>query len=227
MRKRSAFAYGVLYASQLLRPVLNGFGCRLDTNETVYAALCALIGLAAAVATRAEAGAEKSAARNVADLLLIPVAFWNFVLCVRVSVNPAALLCMLVSFGCCLIVSLTNNHRLVFKSLSAVLAILLILPTLLVSFASWFGATKVVRSVDAPSGSLYAEVIVHDQGALGGSVEVAVSRRIAETPVFTLSARQETVYDGPWRDFRDMDLYWKDDACLVIDSTAYPVGGAG
>ena len=223
MGNRNRIAYLLMYASQALLPLLALLGLRLDTNAYVYAALCALLALAAAVLTRLSAGEEKSALRSVTDLLLIPLAFLNLLFGYWACEKPAVLLFGFIGFGCCLVVSLSNNRQLVFKCFSAVLAVLLVLPTLLILFAAAFVEVSVVRTVDSPSGKRYAEVVDVDQGALGGSTLVNVVRRIASPPLFTLSAKPETVYEGPWGLFEEMEIYWKDDACLVIDGRTYQI----
>lgn len=80
-----------------------------------------------------------------------------------------------------------------------------------------FGQTTVVQTVESPDGAYYAEVIDIDQGALGGDTVVDVYEKV----FLNISKKSQRVYHGDWGEFRNMEIYWKDEHCLVINSTEY------
>ena len=87
-----------------------------------------------------------------------------------------------------------------------------------------FGQNTVVQSVESPNGIYYAEVIDSDQGALGGDTLVDVyENKGIDTLIFKISKEPQRIYHGDWGEFYDMELYWKDDYCLVINSVEYTI----
>ena len=88
-----------------------------------------------------------------------------------------------------------------------------------------FGSNTVVKTVDSPDGSQYAEIISVDQGALGGSTVVNVNKynKNLSLLLFNISKKPNRVYIGEWGEFEDMDIYFKNEECLVIDGTEYEI----
>ena len=80
------------------------------------------------------------------------------------------------------------------------------------------GEDTVIQTLHSPDGSRYAEVIDSDQGALGGDTLVRVYKYKT-----LFKDRGEIVYKGEWREYEDMEIYWKDDDTLVINSKEYPI----
>lgn len=85
-----------------------------------------------------------------------------------------------------------------------------------------FGQNTVVQSAKSPNDTYYAEVIDSDQGALGGDtlVEVYENKGI-NTFVFNITKNPQRIYYGEWGEAQNMQIYWKDDNCLVINSVEY------
>ena len=82
------------------------------------------------------------------------------------------------------------------------------------------GSTTVVKTVESPDGSYYAQVIDDDQGALGGATIVNVfNSRKLDLILFEIQKKPQTVSYGPWGIYTKMKIYWKDNHCLVINST--------
>ena len=107
--------------------------------------------------------------------------------------------------------------------LALVIFVLTVLPVTFFGFISLifrnFGENTVVQTVESPDGAYYAEVIDSDQGALGGDTIVDVYEKV----FFNISKKSQRVYQGDWGEFRDMEIYWKDEHCLVINSTEYTI----
>lgn len=84
-------------------------------------------------------------------------------------------------------------------------------------------ANTVVRTVGSPSGQYYVEVIDSDQGALGGDTRVELNERVLDLGVFGILKKPRRLYTGHYGEYMDMEIYWKDDSCVVIDSVCYSV----
>ena len=86
------------------------------------------------------------------------------------------------------------------------------------------GENIVVQTVESPNGTYYAEVINSDQGALGGDTLVDVTEnKKFDALIFTISKKSKRVYHGEWGEFEDMEIYWKNENCLVINSVEYMI----
>ncbi len=128
----------------------------------------------------------------------------------------------------CFYLAVRHVKPLAVKVTALVLAGLMLVPVgffgfLTVVFGS-FGQNTVVRTEESPDGQRYAELIDSNQGALGGDTLVEVYRRGGfNAIVFSVSPKPQTVYIGPWGEFEFMELYWKNDTCLVINGREYTV----
>lgn len=82
----------------------------------------------------------------------------------------------------------------------------------------------VIQTIDSPNGKYYAQVIDDDQGALGGSTIVSVyENKDFNTILFQIRKKPNNLYYGRWGEFYDMQAYWKDETCLVINSVPYQI----
>jgi hypothetical protein len=107
------------------------------------------------------------------------------------------------------------------------LAVGSILTVLLLLFAAFVGLLSmvfaplkpvktVIQTLPSPGGTYEARVIDVDEGALGGSTIVEVERN-------SCLARPKQVYVGEWGEYETMEIYWKNDDCLVINGKEYGV----
>ena len=87
-----------------------------------------------------------------------------------------------------------------------------------------FGVTEVVRTVPSPDGTKTAEIIVNDEGALGGSTVVDVRRGPDLNLGFARFCRlPQRVYLGDWGEFEEMTVEWVDADTLMIDGVEYGI----
>ena len=117
------------------------------------------------------------------------------------------------------------------KAMPILLILLLILSVLIVflvcilgpfvAVLKDFSKKTVVQTIPSPSGKYYAQVIDHDQGALGGNTIVEVYKK--SNP----KAKPQTIYDGEWGEYKTMEIYWEDDNCLVINGIQYKIENTG
>ncbi len=110
----------------------------------------------------------------------------------------------------------------VFSAIIALLALILVpiicFAVFMVTFFGSIGEDTVIQTLPSPDGTRYAEVIESDQGALGGDTVVRVYK---SNTLF--KGRGEIVYRGEWREYEDMEIYWKDDGTLVINDVEYAI----
>ena len=132
---------------------------------------------------------------------------------------------MLICAGCCCRMTVGYFGTRAVTVVSTVLAsVLLAVGGFIGILALIWGENTVVKAVDSPSGAYYARVVDADQGALGGNTLVYVydSRKL-DAGLFDITKRPTRVYLGEWGAFKNMDIYWESDECLIINSRRYPL----
>ena len=80
----------------------------------------------------------------------------------------------------------------------------------------------VVKSVDSPNGTYYAQVINSDQGEMGGDtiVKVYVTKEF-DAGIFKISRKPLRLYVGAKDEYKTMELEWIGEDRLRIDSKEY------
>lgn len=125
--------------------------------------------------------------------------------------------------GCCFFLSVRHGKPFWLKEFSFVLSFISIIPILFITLVSMtlgdFSQVTVVKTVESPEGKYYANVVDVDQGALGGNTLVEVDQ-IPVINAFLFKIRKEPirVYTGDWGEYKNLQIYWKNDNCLVINS---------
>lgn len=110
------------------------------------------------------------------------------------------------------------------KAVSIALSAISILPVLFALALIEIGSDTVTQSLVSPQGGYYAEVVAVNQGALGGDTVVYVyENKGVDLLAFRIYKSPERIYMGEWGEFEDMNIYWKDEQCLVINSAEYSV----
>jgi hypothetical protein len=104
----------------------------------------------------------------------------------------------------------------------------MVLPIWFLSFIALifgnFGQNTVVQAVESPNGKYCALVIDSNQGALGGDTLVDVYENSGFNAIlFEIKKKPQRVYFGDWGEFEDIQIYWKDNNCLVINSVEYDI----
>ena len=145
-----------------------------------------------------------------------------------ISESSWVILFSLVSASCMCSLAINAIRFRVISIAVLVLTILLSIPAGLLNglvvFFSDFGYSEVVQSIDSPNKQMIAEVIVDDEGALGGDTRVTISeRRRVDLLVLQISKKPQNIYRGEWGEEKRIEVYWKDDSCLVINSKEYIV----
>ena len=135
---------------------------------------------------------------------------------------------VLISAVCCCCLTVKYIKALAFKIVTLVLFAFIILPIGYFGFFAFIfgnlGQTTVIKTVESPSGKYYAQVIDSDQGALGGDTLVDVYQDCGiNALIFKIEKKPQRIYFGDWGEFNNMQIHWKDDNCLVINSVEYKI----
>lgn len=190
-------------------------------NYTVFAAVTAAASAAETVLCTLKKHKPHIIYALSAPLSLINIVFYAFKGC-----SLPALICLIISFGCVCITTVTNSEPRRLKIICLILTVMMILPATIISLLIFtfglIGQTTVMKTLHSPDGTYYAAVLNVDQGALGGDTVVNVHKNCdIDLPVLRISKKPKRVYLGEWGEFNDMNIYWKDEHCLVIYSTEY------
>ncbi len=138
-------------------------------------------------------------------------------------------LAIILSILFCSIITFSKKMKPAEKWIEGAVMILLFLPVIVVTVAlnilfGDFGSVWIERTEYSPSGNYYAQVVVVDQGALGGNTCVDVyENKGVDIFYFVICDEPKRVYWGNWSDHINFDLTWNGDKNLVINCVEYPV----
>lgn len=218
----SLFALTVLFPAGRLLCALVGYQFLLFSNTGFAVALALLSVCAVVVSFLSKEGIGRIA--GVFAVLLPVLALINSLFLIFANVNAFGVLGLVVAFGCscCLTVKCVKSMEL--RIIALVVAGTLAVPTVFLGFIMLLfgsiGQNTVVRTVDSPGGTYYAQVIDSDQGALGGDTLVNVyEHKKLNAILFTIQKKPKRVYTGDWRAYENMQIYWRNDNCLVINGS--------
>ena len=195
----------------------------------VFTVVTAIIAFGAMVFSNATKDKTQRNGLNILIYLLTPLSVVNAFLCIMECKNPLVVISCVVCVLCCFALTAMGGEKMIVKIAVILLSGVMLIPVGFVGLFALiignFGQNTVVKTVESPNGIYYAEVINSDQGALGGDTIVNVRRDRTFNALFvTIEEKTKRVYLGEWGTYVDMDIYWKDDECLVINSKEYEVG---
>ncbi len=231
MKKASTILCFILFLLVILLPLGVGLGACFGytfalANDLAFAAMTAVAAVAAAVLLGKKHTCIENKTASVLLALAAPFSLINTVFYLLKAPGVFVVVCMLVCIcGCCYLAVRYAKPKLL-KIISLSLSALMLVPIGFLVFISLifgnFGQNTVVQSVSSPNGAYYAEVVDSDQGALGGDTLVDVYTNSGiNALIFKIAKKPQRVYCGDWGDYKTMDIYWKDDHCLVINDTEH------
>ncbi len=230
MKKAFKILVFTLLALLSLEPVatlvLAGFGYKLRLSiYPVYSIIIAAVAIAALVFAFALDGKIGSPC-SVATAVLPFVATVGGVFIILRSDSSLCTVCMTASFLACFIITAKACDFEAVKIAALVLAVafaVLAIGFCLLADVFSFGANTVVNSVASPDGKYIAEVIDSDQGALGGDTFIEVKGNCIDLGFATLHKYPERIWEGDWGDWEGMEISWKDNQTLIINSEEYKI----
>ena len=224
------FQFGLMILFPVSTLVCAGFGYIFKlTSIVVLSVIIAVI----SVFTVIFSFASKDRIKNKGIMILLYVlpllSFINAVLYVFESGDLPVAICVFVSAVCCFCVTIRNIDSKVGKIIVSVLfsmmtAFFIFFAFMMLTFGN-IGQNTVLKTVESLDRKYYAQIVDSDQGVLGGNTFVDVyEKRDIDVYVFKLKDKPERVYSGFWGEFEDMEIYWKDDDCLIVNSVEYEIG---
>lgn len=158
--------------------------------------------------------------------MITPLSLINIVFYVLVCNHILVFISATIFSGCCCFFTIKHGKPIALKIVALVLSALMFLPIGFAALVALFpiGQNTVVQTKESPSGRYYAEVIDSDQGALGGDTIVNVYEKWEiNLLLFKIEKKPQQVYFGEWGEFKNMEIYWKNDNCIVINSAEYKI----
>ncbi len=231
MKKVSSVLIWTLFILMAFRPagilIASCFGYSFELiSIPAYTVAIAVLSVCTFAFDIAAGDKEKAAALYIVTAILTPLSLvsWiiNIFVCCKIVVAVSGLVSAI--FCCCLTVRYRKNLGM--KITAAILYALLILFFCYLSFFVLIfgniGETKIIESLDSPSGEYYAQVLSVDQGALGGDTVVTVYKRSGiDLFLLKIEKKPQTLYYGQWGEY--IRISWADEKCLYINSVKYNV----
>lgn len=219
------FVLTILYPAGVIITVYLGYRFELISISAFAAAIALLSGCIVVLDLICENTPENKVMR-ILSAIITPLSLINSLFCIIKCPHIWVIASVLFSAGICCYLTVKYGKPFTLKIVALVLSALMILPIGFFSFfAIVFGniaQNTVVQTVVSPNGEYYAQVIDSDQGALGGDTLVKVYQKsIINAFLFEIEKKPQRVYTGDWGEFENMQIYWKNDHCLVINSVEY------
>ena len=166
-----------------------------------------------------------SKAFRILSVIITPLSLFNACFYILVYHNTLVIVGVLISAGCCCYLTVKCGKPLVLKIISLVLSSIIASSLSFISLIALnFVQNTVMQTVRSPGGMYYAEVIDSDQGALGGDTLVNVYKKgELNIFIFKIKKKPQRVYLGEWGEYKNMQIYWKNENCLIINSTEYKI----
>lgn len=164
---------------------------------------------------------------QILSAIITPLSLINAVFYILKCSQPLVITSVFISAGCCCYLTAKHGKPLALQITTIALSALMVVPIGFLSFFilifGSFGQNTVVKTIESPSGEYYAQVIDSDQGALGGSTFVDVYKSDVSLILFKLEKKSQRVYFGTWGEFENMQIHWKDNNRLIINSVEYEI----
>lgn len=196
------------------------------TDYQMAAAFTALLALTVSGLSLISKDAVKSKSASVMYVLSAPFSLINLLFYAFISSSPMVCIYLFVCFVCCCFLCIRHGKTTSLKLTAFIVALVLSIPafnlSLLFLVFGNFGQNTITQTDTSPNGLYVAEVIDSDQGALGGDTLVNVRKNTQlYALVFRVSESPENVYFGNWGEAKNMQMYWKDNSHLVINSVEF------
>ena len=196
-------------------------------SVSAFSIIIAILSVCSVVLSLITKDADKSRPIGVLLAVIAPLSMINAFFYIFECNTIFVAKCVFISSLCCCFLTVKHGKPLALKIVALVLSALMVIPIGLFSFIILFFnlcQNTVVQTVESPNRIYYAEVVDSNQGALGGDTFVYVYKRSGiNAIIFKIEKSPQRVYWGDWGAFENMEIYWRDDSCLVIDSIEYEI----
>ena len=219
------FILTTLYPAGVLITACFGYGFEL-ISISAFAIVLAVLSVCIVALDNVHKNTLENKALRILLAIISPLSLINAVFYIFEYPKVWVIAGVLISAGCCFYLTIKYGKPLALKIIALVLSALMVLPIGFISFIFLIfgniGQNTIVQTVESPSGKYYAQVIDSDQGALGGDTLVDVHEKSGINAIFfRIEKKPQRVYSGEWGEFNNIQIYWKDDECLIINSIEY------
>ncbi len=221
------FILTILYPAGILITTCFGYGFEL-ISISAFAIVIAVLSVCIVVHDHVYKNTLENKVLQILLAIISPFSLINAVFYIFEYPKIWVIAGVLISAGCCFYLTIQYGKPLALKMIALTLSALMVLPIGFISFIFLIfgniGQNTVVQTVESPSGKYCARVIDSDQGALGGNTLVDVYEKGGiHAILFKIEKKPQRVYSGDWGEFNNMQITWKDDECLIINSTEYKI----
>ncbi len=233
MKKVRCFLMWLLFVLTVLYPagtlIADCFGNSFELISIfAYAMVIAILSFCTVILFIVSKDEPENKVIGVLSAVIVPLSLINAVFYIFEHPKIPVIASVFLSVGCCCFITVKFGKPWALKIVALALSALMILPIGFFSFIALIfgniGQNTIVQTVESPNGKFYAQVVDSDQGALGGDTIVDVYERGGiNAIIFEIKKKPQRVYLGDWGEASDMQIYWKDDACLVINSVEYEI----
>lgn len=211
--------------------VLYSSGYTIEMNNyVVFTIMLAIIPASLVVISLKKGNIYFSKLLKVMILFILPGSLMFYLSYLLGIDNIFGYLFSFIYIGCCGYLTIRYGSPLVLKILVILFSLILMLPTILLT---WFGffftlvdfvSVKTLQTLESPDSKFVASVVEHDEGALGGSTTVDVCENFdINLMLFEIKRNNKRLYRGKWGEGNNLEIYWKDNETLVINSVEYDV----
>ena len=200
------------------------------TNFTFYSAILAIISISLVIFSSRYGTIDYGKNVKIIMSLILPISLLLYSSYLLDIDSVYGYIFMFVYIMCCVFLTILYVRPLVLKILSIIISLLLMIPILTLTWFVFiftlvdFTETKTLQTLISPDTLNVAYVIEHDAGATGGSTTVDVYENFKlDLLLFEIKKNGKRLYDGNWGEGRNMEVYWKDNDTLVINSIEYNI----
>jgi len=105
---------------------------------------------------------------------------------------------------------------------STLLIVLFMFALLLYNIFGNLSSDTVVKTLKSPNNTYLAKIIKSDQGMLGGNTDVEIlNTENLNVIIGNFSRIPKQVYSGEYEEYKDMDIFWKNETTLVINGKEF------
>lgn len=126
-----------------------------------------------------------------------------------------------------LVIFATRLPKTIAIIVSSVMSCLLILVIFFISVLGLFGTFEntVYKEVESSSGKYTAQIIINDQGSLGGSTVVMLKNNADKKRFlfYKFNKKDVKLYIGKYTEYTNIAVEWKNDKILLINGTEYVI----
>lgn len=229
MKKAVSFLICLIFVLTLLAPIGGGisrcFGCRFELFRiSGFAIVLAALSMLTAILDLIFVKSIENRAVCVIILLLPPLTLANGLL---LCVNCMTAWCgcsILIYVACCFYLLVKHGKPMFLKMTFIVLTLIAFAPTcllgLLVGAAGLImGEEIVIATVESPNGKHYAQV----ESGVDNTHVMLYEKGGFNALLFKVRKAPQWLYSGEYWEYASMDIYWRDDSCLIINSVPYKI----